>query len=126
MSHDAFDVAFDFVIGGHEYIESVFLDDFKVFRGVDSPLIEDTLTRLASYHMSMYRLSTRDFHCVYLFMLYSTTAVSRELLRLKVYGDIPKNSLTSFADPLSASFERVGPSAVADILVLFYAGEGEW
>jgi hypothetical protein len=48
---------------------------------------------------------------------------SVELLRLKVYGDIPKNSLTSFADPLSASFERVGPSAVADILVLFDAGE---
>ena len=38
-----------------------------------------------------------------------------------MYGDIPKNSLTSFADPLRASFERVGPLTVADILVLFDA-----
>jgi hypothetical protein len=53
-------------------------------------------------------------------MLYSITAVSRALT---FEGVIPKNSLTSFADPLSASFERVGPLTVADILVLFDAGE---
>ena len=101
MSHNTFDVAFDFVIGGHEYIEAVFLDDFKVFRGVYSPLIEDTLTQLASYHMSTHRFSTRDCHCAYLFMLYSTTAVSRALAFEGVWRHTKE-----FADKFCRSSQR--------------------
>ena len=44
------------------------------------------------------------------------------LCMLSKGGRIPKNSLTSFAEPRSASFERVGPSVVAAIL--FYSAKG--
>ena len=56
----------------------------------------------------------------YLFILYSIKWQSVDgHLRVYVRGEetIPKNSLTSFAEPLRASFERVGPSAVAAILL---------
>jgi len=42
LAHDTFDVCLDFVIGGHEDIEAILLDDFEVLRGIDSALIEDT------------------------------------------------------------------------------------
>jgi len=52
-------------------------------------------------------------------VLYQGQSVEGLYVLLRGGRTIPKNSLTSFAEPRSASFERVGPSVVAAILFLF-------